>query len=904
MAMTKEQIIREMIQIELLYQTRRHLKKLNESNNSTTNNQYNFSNNFNNTFIKDHFKNIGLTGDYKNADGTKKAINEIKYSEITKDDKDILWNELKNFFMINLNIKSEISAEIINILLTADSNKNNNTIFHLFEQIFPIQMKKCDNTNDLQTFAKYLISNKDAKIFEELFNLNKVAGSSTYGAGKGEFLCVLLIDGAKSGNSQFVDVVIEKGRSFEVKSSLGKSIQINYSQKSGLQPLKEKLIGKYSELGLKVFHLKEEFESLNVDKFFLNKINQNTISHFSATKPKKEKGEEDESAIIMYDLNEMFKQALNGLKSKTYDNISNFQNKIKTFQSTNNNIIEDINKVCFKQTGWQTGPRKTETLNKATGNNSTNKVELSSNVGQDVKDFFKIYNIKLDSYLNIANNDSIGDDDTIDDFNSQWKWDDNYASDPNLPDNELKRKWFKKLDINDYNKKLEINISNNNNNTTKNLYNKVIEYFKLKEDIPIIIDIPTWSNYSTNPTEFLKVVLPDFFSKLETAFGNDNYSQQYFNTIKDMVTKNVTDYSTNKIADNTWNLVKNYIYNMCNSRVVLTIDQMKKIKKVIDSNIEATQDLNSTNSPPTNTTNLTNDDYVIVEPIQPNQKGEYIVDISYYQNNKIKHIDTLHSQDLSAENKSTTTKNTGYNKKKSVEGNVAATDQNNAKLVTQQVGIDLYDVISDKEKINNKIKKYKFFNSLQPGAIEQLFGKRDNNKKVLAKITNSNSTPIDINGKELKDIINLDNASDPFVELIKKSDAKNSNNFLADYYSIYEAADQLEKQIEKFYVNDNSLLVFEETKDGYDSVFLYEDLIKYQKANKAGFVLNVNPKGISCTADFEHPDVTKRKQLAAVKNSKSYIWSPGNKTSFKSGINDLFLEVLEAMLEIQAAIRK
>ena len=53
MAMTKEQIIREMIQIELLYQTRRHLKKLNESNTPTTNKQYNFSNNFKNTFIKD-----------------------------------------------------------------------------------------------------------------------------------------------------------------------------------------------------------------------------------------------------------------------------------------------------------------------------------------------------------------------------------------------------------------------------------------------------------------------------------------------------------------------------------------------------------------------------------------------------------------------------------------------------------------------------------------------------------------------------------------------------------------------------------------------------------------------------------------------------------------------------------
>ncbi len=900
MAMTKEQIIREMIQIELLYQTRRHLKKLNESNNSTTNNQYNFSNNFNNTFIKDLFKNIELTGDYKNSDGTKKSINKIEYSEINITDKDILWNELKDFLMINLNIKSEISAEIINILSTADSHKNSNTIFHLFEQTFPIQMKKCDNTSDLQAFAKYLISKQNEKLFKELFNLNKVAGSSTYGAGKGEFLCVLLINGAKSGSSQFVDVVIEKGRSFEVKSSLGKSIQINYSQKSGLQPLKEKLIGKYSELTLKVFNLKEEFESLNVDKFFLNKINQNTISHFSSTKPKKEKGEEDESAIIMYDLNEMFKQALNGLKSKTYDNISNFQTNIKNLQSTKKDIIEDINKVCFKQTGRSSGPSLTTTLNKATGNNATNKVSLSSNVDQDVKDFFKIYNIKLDSYLNIANNDSIGDDDTIDDFNNQWKWDDNYASDPNLPENELKRKWFKKLDINDYNKKLEINISNDK---TKNLSDKVIEYFKLKEDIPIIIDIPTWSNYSTNTQEFLNKVLPDFFDKLKTAFGNDNNAQKYFNTIKDMVTKNVTTHMQDN-KENNWNLVKNYIYNMCNSRVVLTIDQMQKIKKVIDSNIEATQDLNSTNSPPENTTNLTNDDYVIVEPIKPNQKGEYIVDISYYQNNKIKHIDTLHSQDLSAENKSTNnTTSTGYNKKKSTEGNVAATDQKNAKLVTQQVGIDLYDVISDKEKINNKIKKYKFFNSLQPSAIEQLFGKRDNSKKTLVKIKNSNSTPIDINGKKLKDIIDLDNANNPFVELIKKSDAKNSNNFLADYYFIYEAADQLEKQIEKFYVNDNSLLVFEEVKDGYDSVFLYEDLIKYQKANKDGFVLNVNPKGISCTADFEHQDVTDRKMKAAT-SGKPYTWSPGNKTSFKSGIKDLFLQVLEAMLEIQAEIRK
>ncbi len=964
MYLNKEKLIREIIQIELLYQTKKQLKLLKENTDNpdptpestpddTTiqskekkEKKYSFNSSFPNDFIKKHFQDITLTGTYQTTD-----LNKIEIKDLTPADLNVLKNKLKDIFEKELNIDSSVTQNLVNIFISADLEKSE-TVFKIFENDFPIQSKVCNGNEGLTAFSKYLNEHKTKEYFKNIFNTAKGEGNDSYGAGRGEFLSVLLLKDAVSGGGKKIDV-IKPGKNCEIKQaeSSTKTMRFSLSVKSGLLTYKEKATASYTNLVNKAFELKEEFEKLNVDSKLLKKLNNNAATgYLSANIDLKQKeSDSEDNGIKLNELHEIFRQAFKALKSKTYNNVINFE------QNTDNMLKEenDISKILpdVKQALYIAGSDgQTGVLMKGyTQNVGFPQVEKASNVSDNVKKFFDMYSLKLLPYNLILSKNNLMQSKEYEEYEEYEE--SNSLNDAKDIDN---LQWinhniqlvnniscsFKTLNIEDYNNKLKENIKKSDNiNSNLNIYDNVIKYFSLKNDAPIIKDISVNLNDS-QMQEQIEQFAPDFFGKLKKFFVNtDYYDQIYYNMIDVQVKKKFREELTKlrkpkyqssidkqvntaqKYIAN-WSQIINYIYNVCNSRVILTFNQMKKINDIITLNISAVSELKNKNI--NKTTMFDNKDYVIVEPLNIENIGEYIVDISYFKNNKIRHIDTLHSKDLSSKNLSNETSNTGYYKEKGKDTRIAAAAGHET-TETEEIGINLYDVISDKNLINNKIKSFNFFNSIQPSVLEKLFTNQENNNNFqLKKIS-------DVSNIELNDnVFNLDNQNSEFVKLLQSKES-NLNSFLSDYYSLYTDIIKLEEAVKKYYIEDNNTLIFYSQK-GQEKEFLktfnYIDII--QKTGNDGFILNFNPKEITCIVDPDYsetaPTIAVESQLNEIKKSSSNSKlddqeedqkkklkvkkeklnesKSSRKTTMRKGIKELFSELLKLMLEIQQEIRQ
>lgn len=978
MGMTKEQLIREMIQVELLYRTKQQLKKnkLNESAyshnqgpqagiqqstapstsatpqtssnitmnlNKTTN--YKIGDKCNNDFIKS-LKDATVTLDTlyqinENNNPRNAAITELKYTNLLENDINKIWNGffkevLTEYFVL----PGKGADKAIKALKDADEDTTLNSsgkVFGIFEDYFPIGSLPYTSKNDMAAIVKHLEDNKDKDLYQAIYLNNEKEG--TFSTGKGEFLCVLLTKNATSGGSTELDVAIKGGNFYDVKQITPQNPDINFSfsSKSGVRKPKNQFIDIYRKLGERIYSLKDELKLLNVDDDliqtidnfegymganfsnessyeklyksgtnFINAQGQTTASqqqkYTASNIPKTIKASKTAippSYIAFKDVIMALTQALVGLKSKTYNDMINFNSLINRNLS---NVYRDPqfdkktilnNNIKINYTAQTESAKITYTP----------LLNQSSNIEQGVIDFLsKNYLLKLINFNQLQPNELNNlksNNGNLISFNDAKI---SYA-DKSTPPTQINKVIFKYLDINIYNNKI-------NDIFKKNKASNYAKYFELDINKPVIDNFITAGN----------IVAGDFIH-IKALFN------QIFNTnniFDELIKKDATNDMKGSDLKNRWTSILSVIKNVYNSQVVLSEKQAEKISKIIASNLASTSQLQ--NAP--NTSQRINDDFVVVEPLSPKiSDGEFVIDISFYKNKKKRHIDTLHSQDFKITN-STGNKLTKVSKETGIK-----TVQDTIK----KVEVELNDVISDKQQIDAKLKQYNFFNSLQPQILEKLF--LNQSPKALNKIIPSNIKKITQNTPSLPQsnisymdanqmivdpndafmniqIQDPNNPNDPsatvsktvrnpnfnyalkiqnsgsniiFMNKLKSLRAKiKEDNFLTELYDLYFATDALEKAIRAYYANQNSVITFKD--DGskaakYTNVYNWSvDTFGPNYDENIGFLTGINAIGMQCNGDITVSD-------------------PSVKT-IKENIQVAFQEILNLMLSVQSITRK
>ena len=414
--MTREQLIREMIQIELLYQTRQKLLKENKedsegefggedddnsNNNSTvvlsrqaqkikdniaetiktTHHQlYSIGNSSNNDFINsfdtkvvdwateknfkgglDESKNrIVLTGVYLNdegkqkfanqdlnkiskdkLDGFKKKITELTYDELKSNPDDItaIWQFLEKKMHYLLLIPKKALDSIIKIFKAADEALGQK-VFSIFgPNPGQFNLQGLEYNGKVSEVAEKINSKLSEPIIKDVYRNKSKDESQTFNTGRGEFLAVLLIKGAKSGGTRFLDVIVGD-KQFDVKqiSQHGEAqpddLSLTLSVKSGIRDSKNRFIENQAKLGRKISELATEFKKLGINEELIKKLEKiedgYTSTAFKRSNTEIVDDDDSDSHFSFVDLGDIIKQGLMGLKANTYSNIVQLEDFKKT----------------------------------------------------------------------------------------------------------------------------------------------------------------------------------------------------------------------------------------------------------------------------------------------------------------------------------------------------------------------------------------------------------------------------------------------------------------------------------------------------------------------------------------------------------------------------------------------
>jgi hypothetical protein len=826
--MTREQLIREMIQIELLYQTRQKLLK--ENTQASASYPIMVGSNSSNNFINTECGNdsVVLNNEYK-KNNRQLTITDLQYktgavSSIKIKDIDIVWDYLEKKLHEKLDIPNAALGKIVDILKAADRNLGQN-VFSIFNTEFPLQ--SLDFGSGLKDVAAAINTNITNPLYVEIFKNKSKDENQTFNSGKGEFLTVLLVKDAKSGGTKKLDVVVNN-KQFDVKqisqhsaaaakstkAAKNKSTQTaaetvqqlstqteeekllpaNYlaltlSEKSGLRNPKNKFVNAQAKLGQKLSQLTSELEKLNVDDKLINKLKTQEGYTSSAFRRSSTDSDEDPNKYLSFtDMSDIIKQGLTGLRANTYINI-------KQLSDFKTNVFKAHNSIV-------SGPNY---------------------LNNDVIEFFKdCYNLELTSF------NQIKDIDEISKLLVEVKNDDKIL--------------FKKFNTNAYNKLIDDNIDN-----------KYANFFKINNSYAPISDLiihskikPEDFDIFRNNFEMLRE-FNTFFSNNKTNFIASNKPGSYGNV--------------NDKPDTQPDTFRTTVYDVLNKQIILTINQMKKINSIIQKN-DTIQLNNNQKISGVNNNTVIGDNYFVAEPLQPTENdGEFIIDISYYENMKKKHVDTLYSQDFKIEQNN--------DLEKTDKAAAIVNKANDKKEKIKNVTIDLKNVISDRDTINNKLKNFQLFDNLQPSVLKNLFNHDRSDKDFLSK---------DFIKNNLKDI----------------KDKTKEDNILNIIYEMYFCCDLIEKEIKKYYIEENSILIYKDdgSSQGGTSTpraaYTWESVIEnLENKNIDSFIMQIGHEQILCYSDNTVPDNLDN-----------------NFNSVKNLIKKLFNEVMELMLDLQSITSK
>ena len=965
MGMTKEQLIREMIQIELLYRTRQQLKKnkLNESDETENNTPSPITQKSTesteivsgqkNKFILDNFKNFKVNVKVKvidkqmnlfgENDGAvtqpQKICYECKYSELEETVINSIWEEFNNKIQSLKYIPKNIADRIIEKLkgIDTDTTQNKeNFVFHVFNDIFKIDSIDYGEKGDAVIQELKDVSKNAVKkdLYYEIYRMDnkptteqKKSNADLFGAGRGEFITVLLTKGAKSGGGKKLDIDLGNGKFCEVKQITDKktALMFSYNKKSKIIPAKNNFVETYQRIINVAISLKDEFKKLAyINKGLIDQLNEIPTSDsyisFSSDSSSNLTVSEDQdpTAISLPYLNLIFKEAILGLKNRTYNRIIDNKKNIDSNINKNKKIQPDV----ARSNAMENYVNKTGIIS-----TDITKNKIPVNVSKEVLEFFKNnYNLNLKSYAEyIKSFSTVSSEDAeeYESFNTSkgWKW----IEIPAKTSNDNIKYWFKKLDIDDYNQKLD--------NIIGPIDQNVADYFKLDNQIPIIRNLRNFSRNQIDFDDFKKKLFNEFrdsdslkdiskshtYSQTGTGYAKgdlkdivrisilgkikenliDNKSNNVPTdwsipaTYKNIPTNSITidnvkfaiykdelinnnNYDYNYVHNNFKN-IKYLIYNLCNCRIVLNDSEMSQIADIIKSIKNLHNEFNTKDKNRLSQSTQDNNDFIITEPINSQSKGgEYTVDINYYKNNRKQHVDTLHSQDLAVKSNVN-----NYKKEKGQEQRIGVNVSGNEATTPTDVTIDLEGTISDKNTINNKLKRFELFNTLQPTLLIDLFTKNQNQNQPKLDKVNSTSNE------------NTDNITkqDEFLELLaplkNDTEEKLSKGLLGDYYELYKELIKLEEEIKDYYTASNDTLIFVEDDASseksnsafYKNVLQLKDTFNSETANNEGIIISIHNKGINCIGAYDD-NYTKPNAM-------------------KKGIRSVFLEIFKLMIEVQ-----
>jgi len=809
--MTREQLIREMIQIELLYQTQQKLLNENKNNTQTTTFPIEVGNKSGNTFINTLSNDtIHLSKQYP----ARYSITELEYAKhhITKKDINLIWDYLKEKLHAKLKIPKTALGKILDFLKAKDKNIEGK-VFSIFDENnkdrFPLQTLIYTPKN-LSTLATQINNNLTNELYKEIFKSKLKDDNQTFNSGKGEFLTVLLTNDAESGGTKKLDVVVG-GSQFDVKQisqhektdkatgittkEAANYLSLTLSEKSGLRNPKNKFVNAQAKLGQKINQLTSEFKKLGVDANLIKKLEtyegytSSAFRRSSTTSDSDDDADTSNKYLSFADMGEIITQGVRALKANTYTNIETLKN--------------------FKKTVF------------------TQK-KFVNNIDKDVIDFLKnCYDLDLKTFSQMKDKEEISKL-SIDVINNS------------------STKLFKKLNANNYNNLIDKNIRDTN----------VANYFKINPDYtPIFYLGPAAKNNSQENFDIFKSSF-EKISDFNSFFQNKN-KEDFFK---------INNYGRADIADA--NTFRGVIENTLNKQIVLTTNQMIKINSIIQKNNDI--DLEESEGKISNVNNNTiiNNQYFVMEPLRQTDDldlGEFIIDISYYNNMKKKHVDTLYSKDFQIQNSSD-----NKLKKSNKSAKITNDDEKSAiPLVT----INLEDVISDRDTINDKLKNFQLFDNLQPSVLKDLF--LTYNKNTKQDFLSDNSLNIINNLKSIKENTKED-------------------NILSIIYEMYESCNQIEEEIKNYYINNNEILIYKDdgSSRGGDSIpkaaYAWGQVIDTLKQkNIDSFIMQIGHDQILCYADIDDNSLDVNK-FDSVKNL----------------IKKLFNEVMDLMLDLQSITTK
>jgi hypothetical protein len=884
--MTREQLIREMIQIELLYQTRQKLLKeteeetdeINDDENSNTdisnNNSnvvlsaqaqkikdnitktikeqhhqlYSIGNSSDNDFINsfdkkvvdwateknfkgglDESKNrIVLKGVYLNDDGKqkyanqdlntikkdeldgfKKKITELTYDELKSNPDDItaIWQFLEKKMHYLLLIPKKALESIIKIFKAADEALGQK-VFSIFgpnSQQFNLQ--GLDYNGKVSEVAEKINSKLSDSIIKDVYRNKSKDESQTFNTGRGEFLAVLLIKGAKSGGTRFLDVIVGD-KQFDVKQ---------ISQHGDAQP---------DDLSL-------------------------TLSVKSGIRDSKNRFIENQAKLgrKISELSTEFKKL--GINEELIKKLEKIEDGYTStaFKRSNTEIVDDDDSDShfsfvdlgdiIKQglMGLKANTysnivqlKEFKKNNFTTNYYSNNDNQLSNNIHDEVIRFLKsCYNLDLKKFNEFVDNKT---NKIKFPYEKEIKFIDIKSDNGGL--------LFKKFNVDAYNTLI-------NNNIDKQ-YNT---YFKIQPQCAPIMSLIVSNKINPEDYKTFKDNLDFTIIGADAAQNITNFKNNYGKTKEE-------DLSTLN------NSFRGKVNKTLNNQIILTVAQMKKINEIIKKN----DDIDLTKIGAINNNTVIGDEYYVTEPLKNSDNGEFIIDISYYNNKKKKHVDTLYSQDFKIKD-STNNKLSINNKTKEINKDV--------KDAIAKVQINLSDVISDRDTINNKLKNFELFNNLQPSVLKDLLNSEKNKYSLLK---NNKNNEIDFLS---------DNTFKSNLKSIKEKTKE--DNILNIIYEMYDSCNKIEEKIKQYYATENDILIFKDngTSKNGDSTpsaaYSWNNVLTILKdANCDSFITQIQHNAIICYSNNMAP--------------------PAKFNTVKNVIKDLFNEVMDLMLELQSITTK
>jgi hypothetical protein len=942
--MTREQLIREMIQIELLYQARRKILKESDPGAGESDSEIEVgggatdttqsstpqatpvkntrkkkidtpeessggvstlikvgANNLN-EFIKNAFENVDF--ELKGKYGNKKqkvatTLTDIKVADITAQSKITMEDDLKEIWLKKFSqkikgltaINQTACGKIAEVLMAAELAKAATDptwrVFQIFEKVFPIQTFEYNQNGDFASLKTFLEENKDNALIQEIYALKAKDENQTYNTGKGEYLCVLLTKDGKSGGTTELDVIVN-GKQYDVKqiTDINESLNFTLSEKSDpVKKYKNKFIESYEKLGKNVFSLVNEFKKLGVNPELIERIEKPDEGYMASDFRKEDTYNIASSLpqkpyLSFKDIGDAYIQALKGLRRNTYANIQTLSSEI--LDNTKYGFERNTNQLG----GKITAPRYFMLDNQSGDITLTYTPErfkiitISDNLRSLLKDQYNLEFKNYNEILAMFSNSIDKKKNAVADKSSEQYF--NFFN--------LEKKSSKELitffDVEKYNQILKKNIINPECRKIFLIQSGAapIKYLSPKKDVDKVT--------LRDDSEYHRIMQDLGFTddNKPTKTTRDVGTNGGFNSKKtDPNAKSYNELNVQNTKD-LWPKIEEMLQNVFNHQIILTLTQMKMLDKIFSANAKKLSTLKSAtgNSVDLNTKiegENGDDEYLVTEPlIQNYNDGEFIIDISYYRNKKKRHVDTLHSQDFQIDSSTNNAL-----KKASKDANI--TNIEPSKNI-ERVMIKLDDVISDKEKINAKLKDFQLFSSLQPEVLEKLFSE---NLSSISKTQHLSNEPKYQGGYEnyatgLKTVSDIDitdrksNKNQIIAAIEEISKKTNENNILKLLNDLNKVAIQLEEALKSYYTQKNSVFIFKDNESKYNAVESWTNIVEtLNKNNIEGFITNITHDGIICYA-----------------NPVKYE----NVKTIRSIISQLFDEIIGLMLDVQTTFRK